>query len=259
LQSDRKLPPSSHDAATRSQSQREQAMEATARYFFDDRGFSPDQDGEEWEAQYRRQFALVKNRQPAQEAAAPAAGEAEDPNLPPLTGPAGELRWAATLRSQRLEQIERREIRAFVSSSWTTSKQWLATEKLSVAQFLRRAEAQHDEQKKRLDEEAASQASAHARQAAATAGLRRQLAEAGITAEGLVELIDLSARMPHLARAGKLAELVVEQRRLRIFETGESTALMVLEKSAAGRAEYAIQRDDGLVRDLKLFAAAYDD
>jgi hypothetical protein len=236
-------------------------MEATARYFFEDRGFSPDQDSEEWEEQYRRQFALVKSRLPSRSAAAPAAAEAsepEDSGLPPLTGPAAELRWATTLRAQRLEQIERREIRAFVSRAWTSSKQWLATETLSVAQFLRRAEAQHDEQRKRLAEEAAAQARAHELHSVATDELRRQAAEAGITAEALVELVDLSARLPSRALAGKIVELAIEGRRLRIFETGDTTALMVLEKSAAGRAEYAIQRDDGLVSDLRLFAAAYD-
>jgi hypothetical protein len=262
VQSDRKLPQSSPDATTRSQSQREQAMEATARYFFEDRGFSPDQDSEEWEEQYRLQFARVKNRQPSQRTAAPTAAEpseTDDGNLPPLTGPAGELRWAATLRSQRLAQIERPEIRAFVTRAWLGSKEWLATETLSPAQFLRRAEVQHDEQQKRLGDEAASQARTRERRAVETAELRRQVAAAGVTAEGLVELVDLSARVPSTALAGKLAELVVEQRRLRIFDTGESSTLMVLEKSAAGRAEYGIQRDDGLVRDLKLFAAAYDD
>ena len=261
MQSDRKLPQSSKGAATRSLSQREQAMEATARYFFEDRGFSPDQDSEEWEAQYRRQFALVKTRPPSQTAFVPAAHDADEPDdstLPPLTGPAGELRWAATLRAQRLEQIERPEIRAFVSRAWTSSKHWLATEKLSVAQFLRRAEFQHDEERKRREADSASQASAQQRHSTATAELRRRVAEAGITAEGLAELVDLSARMPQLALAGKIAELVIEGRRLRIFNTGEPTTLMVLEKSAAGRSEYGIQRDDGLVRDLELFAAAHE-
>jgi hypothetical protein len=40
------------------------------------------------------------------------------------------------------------------------------------------------------------------------------------------------------------------------FETGNEDVLAVLEKSKAGRSQYAIERDDGLVADLTLFAEA---
>ncbi len=49
---------------------REEAIEATTRAFWDKSGFVPDQDSDEWEAEYRRQFEKAKRRhadaQPAQ-------------------------------------------------------------------------------------------------------------------------------------------------------------------------------------------------
>ena len=41
---------------------REEAIEATTRAFWDRSGFVPDQDSEEWEEEYRRQFELAKKR-----------------------------------------------------------------------------------------------------------------------------------------------------------------------------------------------------
>ena len=41
---------------------KEQAVEATARFFLDKYGFAPSEDSEDWEDEYRRQFGLVKKR-----------------------------------------------------------------------------------------------------------------------------------------------------------------------------------------------------
>ena len=41
---------------------REAAIEATNRAFWDKDGFVPDEDSDEWEDEYRRQFALAKKR-----------------------------------------------------------------------------------------------------------------------------------------------------------------------------------------------------
>ena len=54
----------------------------------------------------------------------------------------------------------------------------------------------------------------------------------------------------------KLAELEVSGRNLRVFETADLAVLMVLEKAEAGRSDYGIERDEGLVADLRLFARA---
>ncbi len=54
----------------------------------------------------------------------------------------------------------------------------------------------------------------------------------------------------------KLAELDHEGRNLRVFETDDPALLMVLEKDKAGRSDYAIERDGGLVADLALLMRA---
>jgi len=41
---------------------REEAIEATNRAFWDRSGFVPDEDSDEWEDEYRRQFDLAKKR-----------------------------------------------------------------------------------------------------------------------------------------------------------------------------------------------------
>ena len=43
---------------------------------------------------------------------------------------------------------------------------------------------------------------------------------------------------------------------MRVFETSDPAVLMVLEKAEAGRTDYGIERDEGLVADLRLFARA---
>jgi len=44
---------------------REEAIEATTRAFWDRAGFVPDEDSDEWEAEYRRQFEQAKRRHAA--------------------------------------------------------------------------------------------------------------------------------------------------------------------------------------------------
>ena len=59
-----------------------------------------------------------------------------------------------------------------------------------------------------------------------------------------------------LQTQGKLAELDFSGRNLRVFETADPAVLMVLERAPTERSEYGIERDGGLVGDLKLFARA---
>ena len=47
-----------------------------------------------------------------------------------------------------------------------------------------------------------------------------------------------------------MADLDCAGRNLRVFETGDPAILMILEKAEAGRTEYGIERDEGLVADL---------
>jgi len=85
---------------------------------------------------------------------------------------------------------------------------------------------------------------------------RRRLEEAGITPEGLVELVDASERFDDAVTiAGKLAEIDVDGRHLRVFEATDPNLLLVKEKNGPLQLpDYAIERDEGLVADLKLFA-----
>ena len=82
--------------------------------------------------------------------------------------------------------------------------------------------------------------------------------DAGITPEGLVELVDASERFDDPAAiTAKLAEIDVEGRHLRIFETSDPNLLLVKEKKGPLQLpDYAIERDEGLVGDLKLYAQA---
>src|SRR5690348_16980959 len=97
---------------------RERALEATTRFFVDRDGILPDQEGEEWEAEYRRQYDLIKrhapepNRAPPERRAAP--GHAEWPDL---AGSPAEKRWAAELRGARLATIESKDMRAWLAAT----------------------------------------------------------------------------------------------------------------------------------------------
>ena len=72
----------------------------------------------------------------------------------------------------------------------------------------------------------------------------------------MIELIDIAERLPAVPIKGKLAELELDKRNLRVFETADAAVLMVLEKAESERSEYGIERDEGLVADLRLFARA---
>jgi hypothetical protein len=239
---------------------REEAIAETARVFWDTRGFVPDEESEEWEAEYRRQFELAKRRhaekaaRPAAAAAAPASAETRRIALPELTGAPAEQRWAATLRSDRLKELSSPELREWVAASWTTAKSWIDTRDRPAASFLRQVEAQYAEHRRKMEAEAVAAAAARQAEAAAAGSVHQQVRQAGITAQGLIDLVDVSARIAAAPIRDKLAELAAGGRTLRVFETTDPGVLMVLEKSDAGRADYAIERDDGLVADLKLFA-----
>jgi hypothetical protein len=89
------------------------------------------------------------------------------------------------------------------------------------------------------------------------AAYQRRLKDAGITPDGLVELVDASERFDLAPLTQKLADITVEGRHLRIFETSDPNLLLVKEKKGPLQLpDYAIERDEGLVGDLKLFAEA---
>jgi hypothetical protein len=238
------------------------AAEETTRVFLERQGYVPDQDSDEWEDEYRRQFALAKERQrapqlaakPAPEILAAAQPAAEHSEWPQLSGPPAEVRWATSLRADRLKAIHDADIQVWLARSWTSAKSWIDTRELSVQAFLRRVQPRFVEHRRQCEEEAAALEAKSQAAAAVGSAIAEQIQAAGITVQGLIELVDVSPRTKTAPVKGKLAELNADDRRLRVFETTNPSTLLVIETSAADRIEYGIERDDGLVADLKLFA-----
>ena len=236
---------------------REDAIEATTRAFWDRNGFVPDQDSDEWEEEYRRQFEQAKKRhaagRPVDVTPNGAAAPPQEDGWAVLSGAPTQIRWAAAVRADRLNEIRNPGVRDWLATTWTKAKSWLDTRDLPTPVFLQRIEPHYAEYRRQADERArAIEAERRAKEAAAEA-LRREIEAAGITVEGL---IDIAERLPSAPLKEKLTELECDGRNLRVFETGDPAVLMVLEKAEAGRSEYGIERDEGLVADLKLFARA---
>lgn len=238
---------------------KEEALEATARFFRDSQGTLPDQESDEWEAAYRRHFELAKKKHATgvqaspQRLSAATSTDGQPDKWPELSGPTAEKRWAVTLRADRLREIQSKDIRTWLAGSWTASKIWIDTRDLPTPIFLRRVEAEYGASRRRADKQTSALKAEQNTRAAAAEAIRNQVQAAGITAEGLIGLVDVSPRAKASTVKAKLAELSIADRNLRIFETTNAAALMVIEKAAAGRTEYAIERDEGLVADLKLF------
>ena len=120
--------------------------------------------------------------------------------------------------------------------------------------FLQRIQPHYAEYRRQTNErDRATEAEKQAKAAAAEA-LRSEIEAAGITVGGLIELIDIAERLPAAPIKAKVAELGFNGRNLRVFETADPAVLMVLEKAESERSEYGIERDEGLVTDLRLFA-----
>jgi hypothetical protein len=240
---------------------REAVIEATARALDKRLGYVPSDDSEEWEEEYRRQFAALKQhhggdlRPAAPRLAAPAGRPA--PSWPELTGTPEQKRFAATLREERTREIPSEPFRVFLAKTWTRAKQWVDTRDVPTAVLVQRLRPQFEEFRKHEAEAARARAAAATQKAAELAAYQQRLKEAGITEEGLVELIDASERFDPAPIAAKLAELAVEGRQLRVYETSDPNLLLVKEKRGPRSLDdYAIERDEGLVADLKLFAQA---
>lgn len=240
---------------------REEAIEATTRAFWDRNGFVPDEDSDEWEEEYRRQFEQARRRHATGQSAevkpsAAAAVPEEEAGWAVLAGAPTQIRWAAALRADRLKEIPDPGVRDWLATTWTKAKSWIDTRDLPTPTFLQRIEPHYAEYRRQADERARALEAERRAKAAAAEGLQAEIEAAGITVEGLIELIDVCDRLPAAPIKGKLAELDFDGRNLRVFETGDRAVLMVLEKAEAGRSEYGIERDEGLVADLKLFARA---
>jgi len=238
---------------------REEAIEATTRAFWDKNGFVPDEDSDEWEAEYRRQFEQAKKRHAtgqgakAEPSLAVSAAPVED-GWAVLTGAPTQIRWAAALRADRIREIKDPGIRHWLATTWSKAKSWLDTREMPTPTFLQRIQPHYAEYRRQTDERARALEAERQAKAAAAEALQCEIEAAGITVEGLIELIDIAERLPAVPMKAKLAELEVDGRNLRVFETADPAVLMVLEKAESERSEYGIERDEGLVADLRLFA-----
>ncbi|GEM_PF-1008887 len=243
---------------------REEAIERTNRFFWDNHGVVPSEDSEEWEAEYRRQFALLKAQPSAGAASLPVREPAEETTAAPpsgedwvtLTGEPTQIRWAAALRAERLRLIRDPGMRAWLATTWTRAKSWIDTRDLPTPVFVQRIAPHYQEYRARCAQEMRLRAERQAAREREIMELRQQVAEAGISVEGLIELIDVCDRLPPVPLRAKLAELEHEGRNLRIFATDDPALLMVLEKDRNTRSDYAIERDAGLVADLDLWMRA---
>jgi hypothetical protein len=236
---------------------REAAIEAANRALYEKHGFVPSEDSDEWEEEYRRQFVALKQRYGAElpTVPRPAAAASRQP-LPELRGTPEEQRWGNSIREERLREIPSEAVRSFLVQTWPRAKQWVDTRDVPTATLLQRLKPQYDEWRRKRAEAAEAKKAEAQKKAAEAAAYRRKLREARITPEGLVEMIDASERFDPAPLTTKLADIEVEDRHLRIFETNDPNLLLVKEKDLRGNHEYAIERDEGLVGDLKLYAQA---
>jgi hypothetical protein len=236
---------------------RDAAIEATARALYDRHGEVPSEESDEWEEEYRRQFAALKQRHGGEGAvvtrAAPTA-PVDESKLPALSGTPEQIRWAASIRTERLGEIPSAAVRDFLAQNWTRAKQWVDTRDVPTPVVLQRLKPQYDDYRKKREEAVKGRAAEAKKKADELAAYERKLQAAGITPEGLVEMIDASDRFDPAPLAAKLAEVEIEYRHLRVFETADPNLLLVKERKGPLHEDYAIERDEGLVGDLKLFA-----
>jgi hypothetical protein len=235
---------------------KEAAIEATARTLQEKFGVVPDEDSDEWEGEYRRQFALAKQRYGV---TTPTVARATGPalQLPELRGDTQELiHWGEQVRVERLREVTDAARRAWMAKTWVRAKLWVDTREVPIATLLQRTQAQYDDYRRQQVADKGAQTAVAQQKAAAIAAHQAKLQKAGISEAGLLELVDASDRVKPAALTEKLAELKGVDRHLRIFATSDPKALLVKEKNLKGQHDYAIERDDGLVADLKLFASA---
>ena len=222
---------------------KEAAIEATARALQDKFGAVPDEDSDEWEGEYRRQFALAKQRYGV---TTPTVARATGPalQLPELRGDTQELiHWGEQVRVERLREVTDAARRTWMAKTWVRAKLWVDTREVPIATLLQRTQGQYDDYRRQQATEKSAQ----------TAAAQQK---AGISEAGLLELVDASDRVKPAALGEKLAELKGVDRHLRVFATSDPKALLVKEKNLKGQHDYCIERDEGLVADLKLFASA---
>jgi hypothetical protein len=218
----------------------------------------PDEESDEWEDEYRRQFALMKQHYAVDTKAIvrPPVSTGPELQLPELTGDREQVHWGEQVRAERLREIADAPRRAWMAKTWTRAKVWVDTREVPVATLLQRTQAQYDDYRRQTAEQQKARAAEAHKKAAAIAAHQAALQKAGITEAGLIELVDASERAEPAKLGEKLADFNGVDRHLRIFATADPNVLLVKEKNLKGSVDYGIERDEGLVGDLKLFMQA---
>src|SRR5258708_13575044 len=108
--------------------------------------------------------------------------------LPELSGTPEQLRWAASIREERLREIPSEAVRAFWAQTWPRAKQWVDTRDVPTQTLLQRLKPQYDEWRKKQADAAAARKAETQKKAAEAAAYHRKMKEAGITPECLTEL-----------------------------------------------------------------------
>jgi hypothetical protein len=234
---------------------RDAALEEATRFFQERDGYLPDEDSEEWEAAYRRFYDQIKRLGVTPTVPPVAAPASAAPARPELSGAPAQKRWAAGIREERLAQIQPAELRDWLAGAWLAAKIWIDTAEVEDAAFLRRVQREYGDHLRKSKTLAVEQSAEQAAKLAAAEKIRLAIAAAGLTAAGLIELVDLSPRATPLPLKAKLVELTDGGRWLRVFATADPGILMVIDKGDAGRTDYAIESDAGLVADFTLFAS----
>jgi hypothetical protein len=161
---------------------KEAAIEATTRALQQKFDVLPSEESDEWEDEYRRQFALAKQRYAVDTRAIvrPPVSTGPELQLPELTGTTLELRhWGEQVRAERLREVTNPAVRAWMARTWTRAKVWVDTRDVPVATLLQRTQPQYDEYRRQQAERQKAQSTAARQQAAAVAAYEAKLQQAG--------------------------------------------------------------------------------
>jgi hypothetical protein len=235
---------------------KEAAIEATTRALQQKFDVMPSEDSDEWEDEYRRQFVLAKQRFGVGTPTVTHAAAGPVLQLPELTGDREQVHWGEQVRAERLREIANPPMRAWMAKTWTRAKVWVDTRDVPIATLLERQRPQYEEYRRQTEARQQAQSAAAREKAAAVAAYQAMLQKAGISEAGLIELVDASERTKPVALTEKLGDLTGVDRHLRVFATADPAVLLVKEKNLQGQHDYGIERDEGLVGDLKLFMQA---
>src|ERR1700722_13040410 len=142
----------------------------------------PDEDSDEWESEYRRQFALAKQRYGVSMPTVARPPAAPTLQLVVLTGTTQEqIHWGEQVRAERLREVANPAVRAWMAKTWTRAKVWVDTREVPIATLLQRTQPQFEQYRRQQAEQQKAQTAATQQKAAAIAAFQARLQKAGIT------------------------------------------------------------------------------